>query len=241
MKLELRRVELPLAAFTLQADAVIEGQVVALFGPSGAGKTTLLDLVAGLIRPRAGTIVLDDAVLTDAARGFAVAARQRGIGYVPQDLALFPHMSVRRNCLYGAPDRDGAAGPFSLTHVSAVLEIGDLLERRIGTLSGGEKQRVALARAFLAQPRLLLLDEPLSGLDEALKSRTKELLLRAQAEFGVPMLYVTHAAEEILALCDEVVVLERGRAIRQGAPAAVFETAQVTTLRVRGMRDPASG
>ena len=235
MRLELREMVLPLAAFELRAHVVLDGNVVALLGASGAGKTSLLEVVAGLRIPSQGQVVLDGVTLTDADVGRKVPARRRGIGYVPQDLALFPHMSARRNCLFGAQVGDG--GVFTLDHVAQVLEIGPLLERNIATLSGGEKQRVALARALLARPRLLLLDEPLSGLDASLKDRTRELLARAQREFGVPMMYVTHAAEEVLPLCDSVVVLDRGRVAAVGSPAQVLEVAQVATVRLR--RDPA--
>ena len=231
MKLELRHVRLRRPGFALEIDAVLEGRIAAFFGPSGAGKTTLLDLVAGLERPDAGAVSLDGTVLADVAAGRFVPSRARAVGYVPQDQALFPHLSVRGNLLFGA----GAAenSQFSLTHVCAALEIADLLDRGVRALSGGEKQRVALGRALLSKPRLLLLDEPLAGLDAALKTRTLELLRRIHAEFGVPILYVTHAAEEIVSLCDEVVILERGRVVRQGAPGQVFEPAHVQMLRVR--------
>lgn len=233
MNLELQRIRMPLSGFALEVDAEIGGDVAALFGPSGAGKTSLLDMIAGLVRPAAGRIALDGRVLVDVERGVTVPARARGIGYVPQDHALFPHLSVRRNVLFGMRGSEGANGTFSLGHVAEVLEIDRLLERGIEKLSGGERQRVAVARAILSRPRLLLLDEPLTGLDEPLKEKTRGLLRRVRAEFSVPMLYVTHAAEEIVALCDTVLVLERGRVLRHGAPADLFERTDVPTLRLR--------
>lgn len=215
MNLRLNRIVLPLAEFVLEVDIVITSQVTALCGPSGAGKTSLLDLIAGLRRPKSALIQLDDRVLTDTATGVKVPARLRQIGYVPQDLALFPHLSVRRNLLYGhKPETAGeGSGLFSYQHVTDVLEIGSLAERDVTNLSGGEKQRVALARALLTSPRLLLLDEPLANLDRALKSKIVPYLMRIRDEFRLPMLYITHDFDEVRPLCDSVLTLERGKLI----------------------------
>ncbi len=171
----------------------------------------MLDLIAGLRRPASALIRLDNRVLTNTADKTLVPPRLREMGYVPQDLALFPHLSVRQNLLYGRK-REERGGPlFSFGHITEVLEIEALARRRVTELSGGEKQRVALARALLTSPRLLLLDEPLQSLDEALKARVIPYLRRVRDEFKVPMLYVTHDREEVLALCDEVLELRRGR------------------------------
>ncbi len=219
MRLLLRQVSLPLADFLVEVDLVIQSQVTAVFGPSGAGKTSLLDLIAGLRRPRSAFIQLDDRVLTDTANGVEVPTRLRGIGYVPQDLALFPHLSVRQNLLYGYKAAPDPHSLFGYEHVIEVLEIQSLVRRGVNDLSGGEKQRVALARALLASPRLLLLDEPLASLDLKLKARILPYLRRARDEFRVPMLYVTHSHEEVVALCDEVLVVERGQVAKRGKPA----------------------
>ena len=216
MKLVLRDVRLPLAHFELQMDVEITRQVTALFGPSGAGKTTLLDLIAGLRRAASAYVELDGRVLTDTASRKEVPARDRHIGYVPQDGALFPHLSVRGNILYGSK------GDASLERVTEVLEIGHLLDRRIGGLSGGEKQRVALARALLSSPRLLLLDEPLAALDEDLKGRVLSYLQRVRDEIQVPMLYVSHTTDELRVLCDEVLILDRGLLRGRGEPRELF-------------------
>lgn len=216
MKLVLRGVRLPLAHFTVELDVEIARQVTALFGPSGAGKTSVLDLIAGLRRAPSAYIELDGRVLTDTAARREVPARDRHIGYVPQDGALFPHLSVRGNVLYGTK------GDAALNRVVEVLEIGHLLDRRIGGLSGGEKQRVALARALLSSPRLLLLDEPLAALDEDLKARVLSYLQRVRDELRVPMLYVSHTTDELRALCDEVLVLDRGRLRGRGQPRELF-------------------
>jgi molybdate transport system ATP-binding protein len=211
MSLLLQNISLQLADFALEADLQLDCQVTGLFGPSGAGKTSLLDLIAGLRKPASAKIILNDRVLTDTAGKFFVPPRLREIGYVPQDLALFPHLSVRQNLLYGAKGASTQSGLFSLDHVTLVLEIQPLIGRNVGELSGGERQRVALARALLSSPKMLLLDEPLSSLDSALKAKIIPYLGRVRDEFKLPILYVTHDGQEVLALCDEVVEMQRGK------------------------------
>lgn len=213
MKLVLRGVRCPLAHFTLTLDVEIARDVTALFGHSGAGKTTVLDLICGLRRAPSAYIELDGRVLTDTSTGREVPARERHIGYVPQDGALFPHLSVRGNLLYGSKGKEVAH-----ERVTEVLDIGHLLDRRIGGLSGGERQRVALARALLSSPKLLLLDEPLASLDEELRTRVLAYLKRVRDELKVPMLYVSHARSEVVELCEEVLVLDRGVLKGQGDP-----------------------
>jgi molybdate transport system ATP-binding protein len=211
--LVLRDVRLRFPGFEMALDAEVQDKVVGLCGPSGAGKTTLLDLVAGLRRPQAGRIEVGGRVLTDVATGVCMPARHRRVGYVPQEDALFPHLSVRRNLLYGH-----RPGGVSFARVVEAFEMWPILERRIGGLSGGERQRVALGRALLSSPELLLLDEPLTGLDPDLKSRALPFLRLIRHEFGVPILYVTHHADEVLALCDRVLLLERGRIVEVVEP-----------------------
>ena len=218
MNLLLQNISLPLASFPLEVNVEIQSQVTAVFGPSGAGKTSLLDLIAGLRRPHSAFIRLGDRVLTDTAKHIEVPTRHRHIGYVPQDLALFSHLSVRRNLLYGYKPNGHSDPAFSYEHVSKLLEIGSLADRRIKNLSGGEKQRVALARALLASPQILLLDEPLASLDTGLKSRIIPFFMRIRDEFRLPILYVTHDWSEVQALCTEVLVLEQGRIARRGEP-----------------------
>jgi len=215
MKLALKGLSLPLREFALEADVILERRSTAIFGPSGAGKTSLLDVIAGLRRPASAWIEFNGRLLADTARGVDLPPRLRRIGYVSQDLALFPHLSVRNNLLYGS--RGGGAGGdvFSYDHVTRVLEIGPLAERAVTELSGGEQQRVALARALLASPQLLLLDEPLASLDSALKTRIIPYLARVRDEFGTPMLYVTHDRAEARALCEEVLEMWRGKIVKQ--------------------------
>jgi molybdate transport system ATP-binding protein len=235
MKLILRNIRLPLAHFGLEMDAEITRNVVALFGPSGSGKTSLLDLLAGLRRAPSAFISLDGQVLTDTSAGVEIPTRHRRIGYVPQDGALFPHLAVRENLLYGCNGKPPAEDGCSLTfeHVTEVLEIRPLLDRGIGRLSGGEKQRIALARALLSSPRLLLLDEPMTGLDFNLKGRVIEYLRRIRDEFKVPMVYVTHHLEEVFALCEELLVIERGHVVGHGLPQDLFVVSNEPTYRLK--------
>jgi molybdate transport system ATP-binding protein len=217
MSLLLKGISLPLAPFTLEVDVEIRGRFTAIFGPSGSGKTSLLELVAGLRPARSAFIQLGDRVLTDTAKGVFVPIRQRGIGYVPQYLALFPHLSVRQNLLYGRKSGGETNRLFAFERIVELLELQPLVQRGVTELSGGEKQRVALARALLAAPRLLLLDEPLASLDLKLKMRIIPYLARVRDEFHIPTLYVTHDRSETLALADEMVVLVNGKVEQSGS------------------------
>jgi molybdate transport system ATP-binding protein len=222
MNLRLDQVRLPLGTFTLEIDATFDRLITGVFGPSGAGKTSLLDLIAGLRRPSAGKVQMDDTILFDAGIAVNLPPRFRRIGYVPQDLALFPHLSVRANLLYGYRPQFVENPNFTFTHVSEVMEISTLLERGVTSLSGGEQQRVGFARAILSAPRLLLLDEPMSSLDSRLKTRLIPFLHRIRDEFRIPFVYVTHDAAELIALCDEVLVLDRGHLVERGSPDKVL-------------------
>jgi len=195
--------------------------VTALFGRSGCGKTTTVHMIAGLLRPDRGHIRIDDTVLFDAARGINVPAEERGIGYVFQDSRLFPHLSVRDNLRYG--ERRARRRPRNLkfTDVVELLGLAALLARRPAGLSGGERQRVAIGRALLAQPRLLLLDEPLASLDGARRGELLPYLEGLRDHFRLPMVYVSHQFEEVLRLAGHVVVMENGRVADQGDVVAV--------------------
>ncbi|HYC89720.1 MAG TPA: ATP-binding cassette domain-containing protein [Thermoanaerobaculia bacterium] len=199
MSVVLREVVFPLAQFTLEVSLELSARATALYGPSGAGKTSVLELIAGLRTPRSGQIELHGRDVT------GLPPRLRRVGYVPQDDALFPHMNVRQNIFYGARVKEHA--------VLDVLEIAPLLERSVKRLSGGERKRVALARALLSDPEVLLLDEPLSGVDVALRDRVLGHLVRVREEFPIPTIYVTHQMAEVEAICDEIVHLERGRVV----------------------------
>jgi len=183
-------------------------RTLALFGDSGAGKTSVLNAIAGLLKPVSGRIVLDDRVLFDSAARIDVPAAERRIGYVFQDGRLFPHLDVHANLVYGAKGRDGQHA--DLDGVVALLDLAPMLRRAPSTLSGGERQRVAIGRALLAEPRALLLDEPLTGLHAEARRQVLEYLRRMKREFGVFTLLVTHHADEVAALADEVVLLAGG-------------------------------
>jgi len=226
MSLQLQHVRFALSRFDLEIDTTFDRAIVGIFGPSGAGKTILLELISGLRRPDSGTLTLDDATLFDANASKNLPPRCRKIGYVPQDLALFPHLNVRANLIYGHRPSSAANGLFTLEHVAAVMEITSLLDRDVTTLSGGEQQRVAFARAILSAPRLLLLDEPMSSLDSRLKQRLVPFLLRIRDEFHIPLIYVTHDAGELTSLCDEVLLLESGRITGRGSPAEILSAAR---------------
>ncbi|MHC0052564.1 ATP-binding cassette domain-containing protein [Actibacterium sp. D379-3] len=194
--------------FRLDIDLSLPARgIIGLIGRSGSGKSTLFSCLAGHVRPTQGCISLRGRPLYHSDARINVAPAQRGIGVVFQDGLLFPHMSVERNLAYGARN----VGTEFWHEVIAALELGHLLSARPGRLSGGERQRAAIARSLMAEPELLLLDEPVSALDPALKARTLDLVARVQERTRVPMIYISHAPEEIRHLCDHVVTLQNGR------------------------------
>jgi molybdate transport system ATP-binding protein len=205
-------------SFVLDVHQRLDGRVTVLFGPSGSGKTTVLDAIAGLRKPSRGTIALNGRSLFDASRRLDVAPHQRHVGYLSQDVALFPHLNVRRNVLYG--QRRGQK--LSLDVVASMLEVGPLLDRGVTMLSGGERQRVALARALMSAPEILLLDEPLAAVDLELRRRILPYLERVRDVLGVPIVYVTHDREEVHRLATHVVVLNHGTVVRAGPASDPF-------------------
>lgn len=205
--------------FVIDLRVDLDARAVALVGPSGAGKTSVLEAIAGLRTPREGRIALNGRVLFDHAAGVHVPARLRRIGYVPQDILLFPHLDVRRNVMYGPP-----RGSLSdVTRLVELLELSGLMDRRVSSLSGGERQRVALARALHSGPDVLLLDEPLAAVDLARRARIIDALLRIRDDLGVPLVYVTHSPEEAIAIADVAIALDEGRVVAAGAPRDVLE------------------
>lgn len=215
----LLRCRVPLAHFELDIDVSFNARLASIFGPSGSGKTTILDAIAGLRNITTGEIEINGRTLFSSARGINRPPQERGVGYVPQEGALFPHLSVRKNILFGATrDTSGKSKDISLNHVLDVLEIGNLLDRPVTKLSGGEAQRVALARAILSQPHLLLMDEPLASLDITLKEKILPYLARVRDEFEIPIIYVTHSLAEVLTLADWVLMIKQGQLVTQGVP-----------------------
>jgi len=204
--------------FRLEAKFTAEGQFLALFGRSGAGKTTLINIIAGLIRPQGGRVIVDGRILSDSARDIFVPPHRRKIGMIFQEGRLFPHLSVRRNMLYGAWFAISAGRSAELPRVAGLLGIEHLLSRYPGHLSGGEKQRVAIGRALLASPELLLMDEPLSSLDEQRKEEILPYIERLRDEEKIPIVYVSHSVAEVSRLSDTLVILEDGK-VRACGPA----------------------
>jgi molybdate transport system ATP-binding protein len=218
-----------LGEFSLDVSFSSESGATALFGPSGAGKTTVINMIAGLLKPDRGRIVLDDEVLFDDAARIDVPVWRRRIGYVFQEGRLFPHLSVKHNLDYGRWMGGGAIDPAAFNRVIEMLNIGHLLDRRPGKLSGGERQRVAVGRALLMQPRLLLLDEPLASLDAARKQDILPYLERLRDEARVPIIYVSHNATEVKRIVSRVVQLDSGRVIATGRT-DLLDAAQVDML-----------
>jgi molybdate transport system ATP-binding protein len=201
-----------------RANAPVPG-VVAAFGRSGAGKSTLVDALAGLA-PTTGTIRLGDTTWLDSNAGVNVPPERRRIGYVFQDARLFPHLDVRANLRYGLKRARGVEAFVDFDELVALLDLASLLDRTPHGLSGGERQRVALGRALLSQPRLLLLDEPLSALDAARREEVLPWLERLRDRWSVPMVYVSHRYDEVLRLATHLWLVDDGRIVAQGTPAA---------------------
>ncbi len=216
-------IHLPLSALTLSIRWETPAVSAGIFGPSGAGKTTILETVAGLRREVRGVIRVAGRTWLDSSRALCLPPEERGVGYVPQDTLLFPHRDVMGNLMSGRRrlERAGSGG-LSPQRVLEVLELGPLRDRDVSSLSGGERQRVALGRALCSGAGLLLLDEPLAGLDLPLRRRLLPYLFRVREEFRIPMLYVSHDAIEIRTLCDEVLVVRSGRAEASGRAEEVF-------------------
>jgi len=242
-----------LGAFSLDAGFTAPAKgVTALFGPSGCGKTTVLRCIAGLTRLADGLCIVGAEVWQDR-KGAFLPTHKRPLGYVFQEASLFPHLSVRKNLLFGAPrrDRDGGEGKITFDEVADLLGVERLLDRSPAKLSGGERQRVAIGRALLSQPKLLLMDEPLSALDRATKEEILPFLERLRDRLSLPMVYVSHDIAEVERLADQVVLMEKGRVIGAGPlediesdphlPLAVARDAAVSLDGVVQARDEAYG
>lgn len=223
-----------LGTFRLEARFEGEGPLTALYGPSGSGKTSLVNLIAGLIRPDAGRIVVDGRVLVDTGARIFVPAHRRRIGYVFQDARLFPHLTVAQNLAYGRFFTPATERGADAAAVIELLGIRQLLERRPGRLSGGEKQRVAIGRALLASPRLILMDEPLASLDDARKAEILPYIERLRDEGRTPIVYVSHSVAEVVRLATEVVVLDDGRVAAHGPTSEVLQQPGHLPPRERG-------
>lgn len=220
-------VRLTQGGFTLDVADDADVEVLGVFGPSGSGKTSLLEVIAGLRVPTRGVVSVGGQVLADTSRGLHLPPHRRHVGYVPQDGALFPHLDARQNVMFGADSRvDTAGARLDPAHITSTLDISALLDRRVRDLSGGERQRVAIARALVSSPRILLLDEPLTGIDRGRKERILPYLLRIRRELHVPMVYVTHDPGEMADIADRVIRLESGGLCGAGAPDAVLASGE---------------
>ncbi len=216
--------------FVLDVASTIVPGITIVFGASGSGKSTLLQCISGLRRPDGGRIAIGDDVLFDSAAGIDVPVRHRGIGYVFQDLALFPHMSIADNLRYGLTHLAAADRETRIEAIADSFRIAHALSRRPSAVSGGERQRAALARSLVTNPSLLLLDEPLTALDHATQSRIIEDLRVWNSRTRIPILYVTHSHREVFALGEGVIVLEKGRIVAEGTPFEVMESPQQEAL-----------
>ena len=208
--------------FTLDVAFESDSAITALFGPSGSGKSTILNLVAGVKRPDSGRIVVAGNVLNDTNARIFVPPHKRRIGFVFQDAQLFPHFTVQQNIRFGQWFNRAEKQGLPLEAIVETLGIGALLKRRPATLSGGERHRVALARALLSSPHILLMDEPLSALDDARRSEIMGLIERIRDEFAVPIVYVTHRVDEVRRLASRVIRLNAGHVVDAGTAAEVL-------------------
>ena len=222
-RVKLERLRAGSPPFLLDVSMEVPPGITILFGPSGAGKSTVLDCIAGLVRPDAGRIVAGEEILFDSEAGVNCPPRARRIAYVFQTLALFPHMTAEENVAYGL---DGLPHGLRFERVREILNVfrvDKLRARKPPELSGGERQRIALARSLVTQPRVLLLDEPLTGLDSLLKVALFDDLRAWNAARRIPILYVTHSREEVGALGERVIAMDHGRVVSQGTPLEVLE------------------
>lgn len=225
-----RRLTSETGVFELDVAFAAQKGITILFGPSGAGKTTLLDCIAGLAFPDEGRIAVGEHTLFDSEQGIGLPATQRRIGYVFQDLALFPHLSVEANVNYGLGAFTAEERKRRIASALESLGISHLRKRRPAELSGGERQRVALARALVTQPSILLLDEPLAALDFPVRMKIADDLRRSIQELPIPVLYVTHSRDEVFMLGERMLVLERGRIIAEGTPHEVMSAPRSETV-----------
>ncbi len=210
----------------LEVEKEIEsGSFVTLFGKSGAGKTTILRILAGLLEPDWGRIIVEGERWLESEKRFSLSPQKRRVGMVFQNYALFPHMSVEKNLLYAL---EHSKERHRVEEILEVMELGVLRKELPERLSGGQKQRVALARALVREPKLLLLDEPLSALDHAMRSKLQEELLRIQRHFGVTTILVSHDLSEVFRLSSRVLEISQGRVIRDGAPSEIFGGSKIS-------------
>ncbi len=213
---------LRLGSFDLRTRFTVGGGITALFGPSGAGKTLTLRCIAGLARPDAGRIALDDRTLFDSALSVDLPSRDRSIGYVFQQYALFPHLNVERNVGFGISDLTKEERSARVGSLLEIMDLGQMAKRMPSELSGGQQQRIALARALATQPALLMLDEPFAAVDLRVRRRLRAELVRIHELVGTPMLLVTHDIDEVRQLAGSLVLIDAGQVVRSGPTAEIL-------------------
>lgn len=242
VNLIVERVNVTGSGFSLSTEFSVGAGVTALFGPSGAGKSTILRAIAGLLRPTAGRIAVDQTILFDSKIGIDMSLRERRVGYVFQDLALFPHLSAQSNVAYGLRKLSRRERQGRALEILKRFGLAAMATSTPSELSGGQQQRVALARALVIEPRILLFDEPLSALDAATKRELIEDLRGVTRDLQIPILYVTHDRDEVLALATHVLVLDQGRIVAQGEPLNILEDVSAPTLaRLSGVENAFEG
>ncbi len=210
------------SGFTLDVEWEIGNELAVIFGPSGSGKSMTLQLIAGLMPPDGGRISSEGKIFFDAEHNISLPPQQRRIGYVFQDLALFPHMSIKDNILYGAKDIEKSVRDKRLYDIISIFRLDGIERKRPGEISGGQKQRVALARALIRKPDVLLLDEPFSSLDTSLRADMRTFLKDIRKEFNLPVILITHDIFEAITLADRVILYEDGKVIIAGKPHEVL-------------------
>ena len=215
------RFSLTQGSFQIVTDLAAAARAIALFGPSGSGKTSILEAIAGLRTPQQGRIAIDRRVLFDTETRTSVPVRDRHVGYVPQDVLLFPHLNVRKNITYAQGRRQGRQD-VDVPDLDELLGLTSLMDRRVAGLSGGERQRVALARALYSGPDVLLLDEPLAAVDLARRRLVLDALIAIRDRLRIPLVYVTHSPDEARAIADYAIVLDEGKVVAAGPPADVL-------------------
>ncbi|NIS82827.1 MAG: ATP-binding cassette domain-containing protein [Anaerolineales bacterium] len=208
--------------FTIEITFEAGPDLVVIFGPSGSGKSLTLKALAGLIQPEEGTIRLGNRILFDKSRGIHLPPQQRKVGYVPQDYALFPHLTIAENIAFGLHDVSRKERSIRVHDLLHLLRLDAFAQRKPTQVSGGQKQRAALARALARQPDILLLDEPFGALDEALRSHVRDEIRRIQTYYQIPVILVSHSLEDAYSLADHLIVVSRGRVIQAGAKDEVF-------------------
>ena len=235
---------LPLEPFTLQVSITLAARATGVFGSSGSGKTSLIETIAGLRRNAMGKITFGDTVWMDSEQNIFLPPEQRGIGLVSQQGLLFPHLSVRQNLLFGAKRATTTATTTTpnpsnlLEQVVEVLNLAELLNRKPAALSGGERQRVAAGRAVCSNPQLLIMDEPLSSLDAALRDKTLAFFIRLVNDLKISIIWVSHDAVEVQAICDELITIDRGKVTQQGDPVTVLSNPPAfQTLALSGFQN----